>query len=84
MVAIPHGQNSKTVVFTNILTEKGRSIKLSPEHLIPVGQCQDDDKKYPLIAASSVMIGSCIMTVNGKDKVISLNTETDSGMYTGN
>jgi Hint module len=81
VVFVPHGTNTDSALFTHITTEKGRDIKMTGTHIIPSGAC-DSASPLPDVYASSVTVGSCIMTVSGMEKVSAKETVQGQGLYT--
>lgn len=76
---IPHKTNKEVALFTLITTESGRDIKVTKNHILPAGVCGMD---LPLVYASHVSMGDCIMTVSGQEKVYSVATVRGEGVYT--
>ena len=81
VVFVPHKANSDDALFTHITTASGRDIKMTPSHIIMAGPCHMPGP-LPLIYASSVNLGDCVMTVSGKDTVSTVETVQGKGLYT--
>jgi hypothetical protein len=79
VVYIPHGTNMKRTSFAMLTTASGRDIKMTKNHILPAGDCGDE---LPLVHASRVTVGQCVMTVEGEERVISVKTIIDQGIYT--
>ena len=80
VVAIIHQKNKIPAIFHHIKAENGIDIRLSKNHLILNGECNEKiDLK--LVYALNVQIGSCIMTVSGLSKVISNDILKGEGVY---
>jgi len=82
VVFIPHDTNQFTTTFVNIETNSGKSIKMTKNHLIPSGDCNNDSELFSLTSASKVKLSKCIMTVSGKEEVSSVTTSIAKGIYT--
>ena len=90
MVFIPHGANKQRAVFTHITTHSGRDIKMTQNHVLPAGTCslstshqtQSPSALLPLVYASQVSVGDCIMTVAGQEKVSAVEKVQSEGVYT--
>ena len=79
VIAVPHAQNAIVATFAEIATVSGRSVKLTPAHLVSAGACGSD---FGLIPAGEVAIGSCLCTVDGFEVVESISMVKASGIYT--
>ena len=79
VVYVPHARNSQRTVFARIITESGRDVQMTLNHLLPAGQC---GSALPLTYASKVTVGDCIMTVSGEEKVSAAERVQGSGVYT--
>ena len=79
VIAVPHAENSIDANFIQIGTTDGKSLKLTPEHLIPAGSC---DSNFDIIPAGEVVIGSCLRTIDGFEVVNSIELVKSSGIYT--
>jgi len=82
VVSVPHAPNNVYATFAQIITESGRDIKLTPDHLISAGAC-DSASTLPLVMARDVKTGSCLQTVAGREKVASVMESVKGyGIYT--
>ena len=81
VVFVPHKANNDDALFTLITTASGRDIKMTPSHIILAGPCHSSGP-LPLLYASSVNVGDCIMTVSGNDMVSTVETVQGKGLYT--
>jgi Hint module len=81
VVYVPHRANSDDALFTHITTASGRDIKMTPSHIILAGPCHSS-AHLPLIYASLVSVGDCVMTVSGEDMVSTVETVQGKGLYT--
>ena len=82
VIALPHEKNNIASKFTHITTESGADIKLTPDHLIPSGDCRIPVVDFSVVKAVDVEVGSCVSTINGKDRVATIEMVSDSGVYT--
>ena len=90
VVFIPHGANRQRAIFTHITTHSGRDIKMTQNHVLPAGTCslstshqtQSPSALLPLVYASQVSVGDCIMTVAGQEKVSAVEKVHSEGVYT--
>ena len=85
VVYIPHGKNTMTATFIELFTETGKSLQITPTHIIPIYKnCMDQNKgEYEMIYATNVNIGYCLLTANGTEKIVSVqNSKGYGGMYT--
>lgn len=85
VVYIPHGKNTMTATFIELFTETGKSLQITPTHIIPIYKnCIDQNKgEYEMIYAANVNIGYCLLTTNGTEKLVSVeNSRGYGGMYT--
>ena len=81
VVFLPHGTNTRRSLFTHISTVAGSSIKMTPSHIIPAGSC-GSSASLPLVYASNVRVGDCIMTVSGEETVSAVEAVQGEGLYT--
>ena len=80
MVYIPHRKNKQSTLFTHITTVSGGDVKMTQNHILPSGVC--GSSPLPLIYASEVSAGNCIMTVSGEEKVYMVEKVQGEGVYT--
>lgn len=79
VVFVPHGENENTANFVHIATVGLRDVKMTLNHVIPAGLC---GSALPLVHASKVSAGECIMTVSGQEVVESVTIVQGKGVYT--
>ena len=79
VVFVPHGANINAAKFVQISTAEGRDVKMTLNHVIPGGIC---GTVLPLVYASAVSVGECIMTVTGQEVVSSVAVVEGKGVYT--
>ena len=71
--------------FVQIMTESGRDLKMTRNHILPCGACGSSvsvSHPLPLISASQVNVGDCVMTVSGEERVRSVEIAGGLGVYT--
>lgn len=78
VVYVPYGPNQDTALFAHIIT-KNRDIKITMNHVLPAGTC---GSSLPLVYASQVAVGDCIMTIAGQEKVSSVLSVKGTGLFT--
>ena len=76
---MPHKANSQRVTFAHITTDSGRDVKMTKNHILPSGKC---GSVLPLVYASQVSVGECIMTVSGEERVSAVESVRGEGVYT--
>jgi Hint module len=76
---MPHKSNKQRSLFVHISTESGRDVKVTKNHVLPSGAC---GSVLPLVYASQVHVGECIMTVSGEEKISKVETVQGEGVYT--
>ena len=77
---LPHGKNTEKAVFTVLTTEAGRDVKMTANHVLPAGDCSATS--LPVVAASTVVVGECVETVSGRERVVSVSMAEGEGIYT--
>merc|ERR1711998_113711 len=82
VVFIPHQkENSMTSRFLTLSTQH-TSIKVTPSHFLLSGECDEDVSEFELQFASKIALGSCLVTVNGKETVSSISLSHGYGIQT--
>jgi hypothetical protein len=82
VIAVPHAENSIVATFIEISTATGKSIKMTPEHLVLAGACDQASSQMSLMRAADVTMGLCLRTVDGLEAVESTKVATATGIYT--
>jgi hypothetical protein len=80
VVAVPHDKNDITRDFIKITTSSGKSLTLTPTHLLVSGAC--GSAFLPLKPARQVKHGHCVMTTSGQELVESVAPIISKGVYT--
>jgi len=75
VVFLPHKSNDELTTFLEVTTESGKSVHMTPDHLIP--NCGGD-----IIVARSLMVDDCIFTVDGHEAIKSITSSQMTGIYT--
>ena len=76
---VPHGYNKQSTDFVEITIENGNDVKMTQNHILPAGVC---GSVLPLVYASKVVVGDCIYTVSGEEKVTKIDSVRGEGIYT--
>jgi hypothetical protein len=80
---LPHGQNAVQATFAVVTTASGRDLKMTVNHYLPAGSCAlPAAAPLPVVAASAVAVGDCVLTVSGRERVVSVGTVAGEGIYT--
>jgi hypothetical protein len=66
--------NSDSAAFVTLKTAGGRSLKVTPDHLVPAGDCSQSSASLEFTRADAIESGMCLNTVKGLDKVIFVST----------
>lgn len=83
VVYLPHKRNKQQTDFVHIMTEGSRDLKITSNHILPCGKCGSSASYiFPLISASQVNVGDCVMTVSGEEKVRTVEITQGLGVYT--
>ena len=72
---IPHDYNLESATFLTLITEKNKQIILTPDHIIPT--CYKTD-----VPARELYLGDCILTIDGKENIIDIQSSIKNGVYT--
>jgi intein/homing endonuclease len=79
VIAVPHPKNSIVAYVIEVTTSSGRSLKMTPDHMIIAGSCGGPMR---VVRADNVLVGSCVSTVEGSEVVSSTSLQSSSGLYT--
>jgi Hint module len=82
VIALPHRANSLLADFVEITTSMNMSVRVTPDHLIPAGQCTEVVQGFQLLRAKDVSIGLCVETTLGIDEVTSTALVRGIGLQT--
>ena len=96
VIAFPHDvNNGKLAIFHELTLSDGSQVRMSPEHVLPVGQCHDNNncnysnnysnnnkEVFPFVQAVDAKIGSCVYThKRGSLPIISNERVQGEGVY---
>ena len=81
VVFLPHGSNTKSTTFVKITTVSGRDLKMTMNHVLPVGTC-DTKQSLSYVSASEIVVGVCVETVHGREAIVSVESIEGKGIYT--
>jgi hypothetical protein len=95
VVALPHPRDNRELAsFLHVETVSGRGLKLSHRHLVAGGVCPNeeavevDDKPQShcssadtLQSASALAPGDCLCTVSGPERIVSVASSEQRGVY---
>ena len=79
VIAIPHGRNSESTIFTTLNIQSGRQLKLTNNHLLLGGTCGNALK---LVQADKLKANDCVRTTKGEEIVTATSTAPGRGIYT--
>jgi hypothetical protein len=80
VISLPHDKNDERATFAFLTTATGRSIKMTPEHIVMVDpSC---GTKTVLMKASEVEKDMCLVTVEGQEQVTAVSSVSGNGIYT--
>lgn len=73
---LPHkAGNSEMAKFLQLTTESGKTVRMTPGHLIP--KCDG-----VTVGASTLVVGDCLFTISGKETLMAIATSLKFGVYT--
>jgi hypothetical protein len=75
VLTLPHAANSEHAAFLNLTTETGKSVIMTPDHYIP--KCNLHE-----VTASELVVGDCLMTMDGKETLMEVRSTEKNGVYT--
>lgn len=90
VIALPHAANRVAATFVELVTEDGRSLRLTPTHLIArLPGCQNlrGGLADSLTEASDVRVGDCLVTAEANStmmemsRVVRINQVRGEGIY---
>ena len=81
IVFLPHGSNMESTTFVKITTLSGRDLKMTMNHMLPVGTC-DTKQSLSYLSASEIVVGDCVETVTGREQIVSVESMEGKGIYT--
>jgi hypothetical protein len=76
VITLPHKMgNSEIAIFLKLTTETEKSVSMTPGHLLPL--CDGRG-----VTASMLVVGDCLLTVDGKETLIEITSAEKNGVYT--
>jgi Hint module len=81
VVAVPHAKNDISAKFNRIVTDSGKDVKMTSNHLIAAKVC-GTTTPVVLRAASTIQVEDCVQTISGEERVVSNTQEMGRGVYT--
>lgn len=78
VIVKPHGDNAIVAAFTELVTVSGKTLKVTPDHLVLGGSCSSAG----LVSAGSLQSGDCVQTVSGSERVVSVRVSEEAGIHT--
>mmetsp|Transcript_41991 Transcript_41991/g.68171 ORF Transcript_41991/g.68171 Transcript_41991/m.68171 type:complete len:495 (-) Transcript_41991:300-1784(-) len=82
VVFLPHKRNLQQAKFISLETLSKHHLKVTPEHLLPVFDGCREDVHSSMKKARDVMLGDCLLTAQGKSKVVGVELVEGYGIYT--
>lgn len=73
-----HDKNDILSEFIVITTENSKKIKVTPNHIVPILE----NNQFKLINADKIVLDNYIKTIDGHEKVTSIEKIDDNGIYT--
>ena len=80
VISVPHGANDLPATFLHLQLVNGMDLKLTAEHLLMGGAC--DDSALTLRTAASLHVEDCVRTVSGQEKISAIQEVQGKGVYT--
>jgi len=75
VLTLPHANNTEPAMFLTFTTESGKKVDMTSDHFIP--RCDQE-----VLTAGELVVGDCLMTVDGKETLIDVSWSKKSGVYT--
>jgi len=76
VTTLPHANNTERAVFLILTTETGKKVDMTSDHFIPT--CGNKGEGM----AGELVIGDCIITVDGKETLSEISSAVKNGVYT--
>jgi len=81
VVFIPHpSDNSVVSIFLKFVTRSGRTIKMTPSHIVFISRTCD--AYFELTKAKDVVVGQCLKSSYGHEEIVSIGPVVDTGIHT--
>eukprot|EP00613_Pedinella_sp_CCMP2098_P034643 CAMPEP_0171727302 /NCGR_PEP_ID=MMETSP0991-20121206/26228_1 /TAXON_ID=483369 /ORGANISM="non described non described, Strain CCMP2098" /LENGTH=333 /DNA_ID=CAMNT_0012321045 /DNA_START=26 /DNA_END=1027 /DNA_ORIENTATION=- len=75
VVTLPHKKNTEPALFLTLTTETKKAVDMTSDHFIPT--CD-----YEVLTAGELVVGDCVLTMDGKETLVEVTTTEKSGVYT--
>ena len=75
VVTLPHKKNTEPATFLTLTTETKKAVDMTSDHFIP--NCD-----YEVVTAGKLVVGDCVVTMDGKETLVEITTTEKSGVYT--
>mmetsp|Transcript_79892 Transcript_79892/g.159514 ORF Transcript_79892/g.159514 Transcript_79892/m.159514 type:complete len:329 (+) Transcript_79892:34-1020(+) len=75
VVTLPHKKNTEPALFLTLTTETKKAVDMTSDHFIPT--CD-----YEVLTAGELVVGDCVLTMDGKETLIGITMTEKSGVYT--
>jgi len=75
VLVLPHKNNSEPAAFLTLTTETGKAVDMTSDHFIP--KCNQEE-----VTAGVLVVGDCILTVDGKETLMGISSTAKTGVYT--
>jgi hypothetical protein len=75
VLTLPHANNTERAAFLTLTTETGKKVDMTSDHFIP--KCDLEE-----VTASTLVVGDCVLTVDGKESLTEISSAAKNGVYT--
>jgi hypothetical protein len=75
VLTLPHDRNTEPAAFLTLITETRKSVYMTSDHFIP--KCDTT-----LVTANELVVGDCLLTIDGKETLVDISSTMKSGVYT--
>jgi hypothetical protein len=75
VLVLPHAKNTEPAAFLTLITETRKSVDMTSDHFIPT--CD-----YEVVTAGELVVGDCLLTVDGKETLVEIAQTAKYGVYT--
>jgi hypothetical protein len=75
VLTLPHAKNDELAAFLTLTTETGKKVDMTSDHFIP--KCDTT-----LVTAGALVVGDCLLTVDGKETLVDVSQSVKAGVYT--
>lgn len=86
VIFVPHPSNSVETIFVEVVTVSGRSLKMTPDHMLPLATAASCNRTlafdFVLGYARDASNGMCILTIDGPEVIVKTRHVKGKGVYT--